>query len=170
MMKAICIFGTFKSIRPAKLQLSCLRSGFYGVFLHVLWLLQQHNGGGQKLLLQHPPCLPFYCRLLLCLLSHLHHSTVSPTANTTRFSIKDTNVSCEFPMSLYLSCLTHMLTHSMGSAARVAVTTGGSTVVNYSMIVFTGWDYGCLGDRATKLKQKNIHYRLQVRRDESRLT
>lgn len=51
----------------------------------------------------------------------------------------------------------------MGTAARVAVATGGSPVGNYSMVVFTGWDYGCLGDRATKLKQKNIHYSLQVR-------
>ncbi|XP_019724595.1 transmembrane channel-like protein 7 isoform X2 [Hippocampus comes] len=50
----------------------------------------------------------------------------------------------------------------MGTAARIAVATGGSAAGNYSMIVFTGWDYGCLGDRATKLKQKNIHYRLQV--------
>ncbi|KAM9353480.1 voltage-gated chloride channel TMC4 [Symphorus nematophorus] len=50
----------------------------------------------------------------------------------------------------------------MGTAARVAVATGGSAVGNYSMIVFTSWDYGCLGDQATKLKQKNILYRLQV--------
>ncbi|KAM9852088.1 transmembrane channel-like protein 7 [Aulostomus maculatus] len=50
----------------------------------------------------------------------------------------------------------------MGTAARVAVATGGGAVGNYSLIVFTGWDYGCLGDQATKLKQKNIHYRLQV--------
>lgn len=62
-----------------------------------------------------------------------------------------------------------LLTHSMGTAARVAVATGGSPVGNYSMIVFTSWDYGCLGDRATKLKQKNIHYRLQVRGDLSHL-
>ncbi|KAM6995216.1 transmembrane channel-like protein 7 [Tautogolabrus adspersus] len=54
------------------------------------------------------------------------------------------------------------ITARMGTAARVAVATGGSTVGNYSMIVFTSWDYGCLGDRATKLKQKNIHYQLQV--------
>lgn len=58
-----------------------------------------------------------------------------------------------------------LLARSMGTAARVAVATGGSAVGNYSMIVFTSWDYGCLGDRATKLKQKNIHYRLQVRGD-----
>lgn len=57
----------------------------------------------------------------------------------------------------------------MGTAARVAVATGGSAVGNYSMIVFTSWDYGCLGDQATKLKQKNIHYRLQVRGDLSYL-
>lgn len=69
-------------------------------------------------------------------------------------------------LHLYLSSL---LTHSMGMAARVAVATGGSPVGNYSMIVFTSWDYGCLGDRATKLKQKNIHYRLQVRGDLSYL-
>ncbi|XP_075965522.1 transmembrane channel-like protein 7 [Anarhichas minor] len=50
----------------------------------------------------------------------------------------------------------------MGTTARVAVATGGSAVGNYSMIVFTGWDYGCQGDQATKLKQKNVHYRLQV--------
>ncbi|XP_068998750.1 voltage-gated chloride channel TMC4 [Embiotoca jacksoni] len=50
----------------------------------------------------------------------------------------------------------------MGIAARVAVATVGSTVGNYSMIVFTEWDYGCLGDKATKLKQKNVHYQLQV--------
>lgn len=50
----------------------------------------------------------------------------------------------------------------MGTAARVAVATGGSTVGNYSMIVFCGWDYGCIGDRATKLKQGNVLYRLQV--------
>lgn len=54
--------------------------------------------------------------------------------------------------------------HSMGTAARVAVATGGSTVVNYSMTVFNGWNFGCLGETATKLKQKNLLYRLQVRR------
>uniref|UniRef100_A0A1A8CW68 Transmembrane channel-like protein n=3 Tax=Nothobranchius kadleci TaxID=1051664 RepID=A0A1A8CW68_NOTKA len=57
----------------------------------------------------------------------------------------------------------------MGTAARVAVATGGSTVGNYSMIVFTGWDFGCLGNQATKLKQKNIYYRLQVDLEEERI-
>ncbi|KAI3361089.1 hypothetical protein L3Q82_013288 [Scortum barcoo] len=57
----------------------------------------------------------------------------------------------------------------MGTAARVAVATGGSAVGNYSMIVFTSWDYGCLGDQATKLKQKNIHYQLQVDLEEERI-
>lgn len=33
---------------------------------------------------------------------------------------------------------------------------------NYSMIAFTSWDYGSLGDKETKLKQRNILYRLQV--------
>ncbi|XP_054903456.1 transmembrane channel-like protein 7 [Poeciliopsis prolifica] len=57
----------------------------------------------------------------------------------------------------------------MGKAARVAVTTGGSDVRSYSLIVFTGWDYGCLGSKATKLKQRNIYYRLQVDLEEERL-
>uniref|UniRef100_A0A3B3UAQ5 Transmembrane channel-like protein n=1 Tax=Poecilia latipinna TaxID=48699 RepID=A0A3B3UAQ5_9TELE len=42
-------------------------------------------------------------------------------------------------------------------------------VRSYSMIVFTGWDYGCLGSKATKLKQRNIYYRLQVDLEEERL-
>uniref|UniRef100_A0A3P9NPL7 Transmembrane channel-like protein n=1 Tax=Poecilia reticulata TaxID=8081 RepID=A0A3P9NPL7_POERE len=50
-----------------------------------------------------------------------------------------------------------------------AVRTGGSDVRSYSMIVFTGWDYGCLGSKATKLKQRNIYYRLQVDLEEERL-
>lgn len=70
-----------------------------------------------------------------------------------------------FPHSLI--CCSH--THSMGTGARVAVATGGSAVANYSMIVFTSWNYGCLGERATRLKQKNIHYRLQVREGGDRL-
>ncbi|MEQ2251550.1 hypothetical protein ILYODFUR_012113 [Ilyodon furcidens] len=57
----------------------------------------------------------------------------------------------------------------MGKVARVAVTTGGSDVSNYSRIVFTGWDYGCLGSKATSLKQRNIYYRLQVDLEEERL-
>ncbi|XP_004078220.1 transmembrane channel-like protein 4 [Oryzias latipes] len=57
----------------------------------------------------------------------------------------------------------------MGTAARVAVATGGSTVVNYSMTVFNGWNFGCLGETATKLKQKNLLYRLQVDLEEESL-
>lgn len=53
----------------------------------------------------------------------------------------------------------------MGSAVRVVVATGSSAVGNYSRIVFTGWDYGCLGAQATILKRKNILYQLQVSRD-----
>lgn len=58
----------------------------------------------------------------------------------------------------------------MGTTVRVAVATGGSTMSNYSMTVFTGWDYGCLGNQATKLKQRNIYYRLQVGKDPLNLT
>ncbi|XP_037532823.1 transmembrane channel-like protein 7 [Nematolebias whitei] len=57
----------------------------------------------------------------------------------------------------------------MGATVRVAVATGGSTISNYSMIVFTGWDYGCLGNQATKLKQRNIYYQLQVDLEEERI-
>ncbi|KAM8827126.1 transmembrane channel-like protein 7 isoform 1-T1 [Synchiropus picturatus] len=65
-------------------------------------------------------------------------------------------------------CLLCIITR-MGSVARVAVATGGSAVGNYSMIVFTSWDYGFLGDRDTKLKQNSIRYRLQVELEEERL-
>ncbi|XP_058504497.1 transmembrane channel-like protein 7 [Solea solea] len=65
-------------------------------------------------------------------------------------------------------CLICMIAR-MGSAFRVTVATGGSTAGNYSMMVFTGWDYSCLGDQATKLKQKNINYQLQVDLEEQRL-
>lgn len=61
--------------------------------------------------------------------------------------------------------LNPLVIRSMGTTARVAVATGGSTVGNYSVIVFTVWNYSCLGDGATRVKQKNIHYRLQVRGD-----
>ncbi|XP_028984157.1 transmembrane channel-like protein 7 [Betta splendens] len=57
----------------------------------------------------------------------------------------------------------------MGTAARVAVATGGSTVSNYSITVFTAWNYGCLGDTATTLQQKNLHYQLQVDLEEERI-
>lgn len=57
----------------------------------------------------------------------------------------------------------------MGTTARVAVATGVSAEGTYSMIVFTGWDYGSSGDRATKLKQQNIYYRLQVDLEEERI-
>ncbi|XP_061676884.1 transmembrane channel-like protein 7 isoform X2 [Syngnathoides biaculeatus] len=82
--------------------------------------------------------------------------------------VGDNNFSYNLPLA-YMStavfyfafCLICIMAR-MGMAARVAVATGGSAVGDYSLIVFTGWDYGCLGDQATKLKQKNIHYQLQV--------
>ncbi|XP_022612217.1 transmembrane channel-like protein 4 [Seriola dumerili] len=82
--------------------------------------------------------------------------------------VEDRNFSYNIPLAYLFTavfyfafCLICIIAR-MGTAARVAVATGGSAVGNYSMIVFTGWDFGCLGDRATRLKQKNIHYRLQV--------
>ncbi|XP_056458433.1 transmembrane channel-like protein 7 isoform X1 [Gadus chalcogrammus] len=61
------------------------------------------------------------------------------------------------------------ITARAGTAVRVAVATGGGATGSYSRNVFTGWDFGCLGDRATKLKQKNLHYRLQVDLEEERI-
>ncbi|XP_039973093.1 transmembrane channel-like protein 7 [Xiphias gladius] len=82
--------------------------------------------------------------------------------------VEDRNFSYNIPLAYLFTavfyfafCLICIIAR-MGTAARVAVATGGSAVGNYSLIVFTGWDYGCLGDRATQLKQKNIHYQLQV--------
>ncbi|KAM4581034.1 transmembrane channel-like protein 7 [Odontesthes bonariensis] len=86
----------------------------------------------------------------------------------------DTNFSYNIPIAYLFTavfyfafCLICIIIR-MGTTARVAVATGGSTVVNYSMILFTGWDHGCLGDQATKLKQKNILYRLQLDLEEER--
>ncbi|KAG7237649.1 hypothetical protein INR49_032095 [Caranx melampygus] len=81
--------------------------------------------------------------------------------------VEDTNFSYNIPLAYLFTAVFYFafclicIIERMGTAARVAVATGGSAVGNYSKIVFTGWDYGCLGDQATKLKQKNIHYRLQ---------
>ncbi|XP_068591166.1 transmembrane channel-like protein 7 [Cebidichthys violaceus] len=82
--------------------------------------------------------------------------------------VEDRNFSYNIPLAYlftavfyFIFCLICIIAR-MGTAARVAVATGGSTVGNYSVIVFTGWDYGSQGDQATKLKQKNIHYQLQV--------
>uniref|UniRef100_A0A3B4ACC0 Transmembrane channel-like protein n=1 Tax=Periophthalmus magnuspinnatus TaxID=409849 RepID=A0A3B4ACC0_9GOBI len=59
-----------------------------------------------------------------------------------------------------LFCLVCII--AMGTTARVVVATGDSSEGNYSMLVFTGWDFGSNGNQATKLKQQNIYYRLQV--------
>lgn len=50
----------------------------------------------------------------------------------------------------------------MGGTARVVVETGAGAAGGYCMLVFTGWDHGLQGDRAIKLKQNNVRYRLQV--------
>jgi len=166
-------------------------AGLHGVHLPVLWLLQQHHGCRHWLLLQHPPGLSLHRCLLLHLLSHLHHCTVCAGVDTLRrthvmllrqrwlycrYSVckcvsmfvcvftqchwqKQTN---QLSINLYSASLTAGL-HSMGTAVRVAVATGGGATGSYSRILFTGWDFGCQGDRATKLKQKSILYQFQVR-------
>ncbi|KAL6109396.1 tmc4 [Pungitius sinensis] len=82
--------------------------------------------------------------------------------------VADRNFSYNIPLAYlftavfyFVFCLICMIAR-MGIATRVAVATGGGSVGNYSVILFTNWDHGCQGDRATKLKQKNILYRLQV--------
>ncbi|XP_029927568.1 transmembrane channel-like protein 7 [Myripristis murdjan] len=89
--------------------------------------------------------------------------------------VEESNFSYNIPLAYLFTavfyfafCLICIIAR-MGTAARVAVATGGSAVGSYSKTVFTGWDYGCLGDKATKLKQKNIHYRLQVDLEEERI-
>lgn len=154
-----------------------LCSGFYGVFIHVLWLLQQHDRWGPDVLVQHPSGVHLHCCFLLLLLFHLYRGTVSSSISLCVFSFQwrfrpiserttmiSNRASWEFSRHLNLHiCLFPDSTRSMGTAARVAVAAGGGAVGNYSMIVFTSWDYGCTGEQATKLKQKNIHYQLQVR-------
>lgn len=73
-------------------------------------------------------------------------------------------VRCTLWNNSTLTGCSHTHTHRLGTAARVGVETGGQTGGNYSKIAFASWDYGSLGDKETKLKQKNILYRLQVRR------
>ncbi|XP_055066390.2 transmembrane channel-like protein 7 isoform X2 [Misgurnus anguillicaudatus] len=68
----------------------------------------------------------------------------------------------------FIFCLICMIVR-MGSVARAVVAAGGGAVGNYSMLVFTGWDHGLQGDRATKLKQNNLRYQLQVDLEEESL-
>lgn len=71
---------------------------------------------------------------------------------------REIKAACKVPLPLPPPLL-----NSMGATARVVVATGGSAARNYSMTVFTGWNYGSTDQTATTLKQKNIHYQLQVR-------
>ncbi|XP_056143026.1 transmembrane channel-like protein 7 [Lampris incognitus] len=89
--------------------------------------------------------------------------------------VEDSSFSFNIPLAYLLTtvfyfafCLVCIIAR-MGAAVRVAVATGGSAVGSYSKIVLTGWDYSCLGDRTTKLKQKNILYQLQVDLEEERI-
>lgn len=84
-----------------------LCSGFYGVFIHVLWLLQQHSRGGRELLVQHPSGVSPHCCLLLHLLFHVYHCTVSPSI---RFSIINQDLVC---VRVYFSEITRMTFKSL---------------------------------------------------------
>lgn len=89
--------------------------------------------------------------------------------------VEDKNFSYNIPLAYLLTAAFYLLfclfciIVRMGATARVAVATGGSAEGTYSMTVFTGWDYGSSGDQATKLKQQNIYYRLQVDLEEERI-
>ncbi|XP_030641330.1 transmembrane channel-like protein 4 [Chanos chanos] len=67
----------------------------------------------------------------------------------------------------FLFCLVCIIV-SMGSALRVITAAGGGAVGGYSTLVFTGWDHGLQGDRATKLKQQNLRHQFQVELEEER--
>lgn len=88
---------------------------------------------------------------------------------------KNESISYNIPLAYLLTAAFYLLfclvciIIRMGTTARVAVATGGSAEGTYSMIVFTGWDYGSSGHKATKLKQQNIYYRLQVDLEEERI-
>uniref|UniRef100_A0A8C2D8X2 Transmembrane channel-like protein n=1 Tax=Cyprinus carpio TaxID=7962 RepID=A0A8C2D8X2_CYPCA len=81
--------------------------------------------------------------------------------------IESNSFSYNIPLA-YLITLTS-LANRMGDTARLVVVTGGGAVGGYSMLVFTGWDHGLQGNRATKLKQNNLRHRLQVDLEEERL-
>ncbi|KAJ0066543.1 hypothetical protein NL108_014526, partial [Boleophthalmus pectinirostris] len=93
--------------------------------------------------------------------------------NTTM--VEGSNFSYNIPLAylstaaFYLLFCLFCIIARMGTTARVVVATGGSTEGSYSMLVFTGWDYGSNGSQATKLKQQNIYYRLQVDLEEERI-
>ncbi|KAK2902870.1 hypothetical protein QQF64_010266 [Cirrhinus molitorella] len=68
----------------------------------------------------------------------------------------------------FLFCLICMIIR-MGGTARLVVVTGRGAAGGYSMQVFTGWDHGLQGDRATKLKQNNLRHRLKVDLEEEKI-
>ncbi|KAK1794733.1 hypothetical protein P4O66_009949, partial [Electrophorus voltai] len=69
---------------------------------------------------------------------------------------------------LFLFCLACIITW-MGSMARIVVAMGGGAKGGYTMLIFTGWDYGLQEERAIKLKQNNLRYQLQVDLEEERI-
>lgn len=89
--------------------------------------------------------------------------------------VEDSTISYSIPLAYiftiafyFVFCFIGIVAR-MGATAQVVVATGGSAARNYSMKVFTGWDYGSTDQTATILKQKNIHYQLQVDLEEQRL-
>uniref|UniRef100_A0A3Q2NU88 Transmembrane channel-like protein n=1 Tax=Fundulus heteroclitus TaxID=8078 RepID=A0A3Q2NU88_FUNHE len=88
--------------------------------------------------------------------------------------VQDDNFSYNIPLAYLFTavfyfafCLLCIIARSV--PLRNLTTFTAESVSNYSMTVFTGWDYGCLGSKATKLKQRNIYYQLQVDLEEERL-
>lgn len=51
----------------------------------------------------------------------------------------------------------------MGGVARVVMAMDGGRLGGYSVLVFTGWDYGLQDQRASKVKHNNLRYHLQVK-------
>ncbi|XP_050987921.1 LOW QUALITY PROTEIN: transmembrane channel-like protein 7 [Labeo rohita] len=89
--------------------------------------------------------------------------------------IQDNGFSYNIPLAYlltaafyFLFCLICMIIR-MGSTARLVVVTGSGATGGYSMQVFTGWDHGLQGDRATKLKHNNLRHQLKVDLEEERI-
>ncbi|XP_076827295.1 transmembrane channel-like protein 7 isoform X2 [Brachyhypopomus gauderio] len=68
----------------------------------------------------------------------------------------------------FLFCLACIILR-MGNMARIVVAMGGGTKGRYTMLIFTGWDYGLQEERAIRLKQSNMRYQLQVDLEEERI-
>uniref|UniRef100_A0A3B4E1W5 Transmembrane channel-like protein n=1 Tax=Pygocentrus nattereri TaxID=42514 RepID=A0A3B4E1W5_PYGNA len=69
----------------------------------------------------------------------------------------------------FLFCLACIIVRSVRCSHRLQLKHTVLVPSGYSMLIFTGWDYGLQGERATQLKQNNLLYQLQVDLEEERI-